>query len=93
MENIMAKWEYKFETLKGNTYINLDKDKDKEPYSPINELGEEGWELISIAPTKDEDLYFGYFKREKVKDSYEVKHGARLGLDTNIKIDPKNYLK
>lgn len=89
----MTGWEYRVEALKRDTYFFWDEEKKQETYIPISELGKQGWELINVVQTEDQDLPLGYFKKEIKKDKYEIKPGAKLALDTNLKIDPSTYLK
>ena len=56
----MAKWEYTLETLHGNDFP-----KDKER---LNELGNEGWELVAVIESGvygRGSMPVAYFKRPK----------------------------
>lgn len=89
----MTGWEYRVETVKGDTYLVLNEGKKEATFVPLNELGKQGWELVNVVQIQEQDLPLGYFKKEIKKDKYEIKPGAKLGLDTNLKIDPSTYLK
>ena len=56
----MKKWEYKIKTNK-----NYGKDKDVD--FSLDEMGEAGWELVTVATVQYNDLIVlaHYFKREK----------------------------
>lgn len=76
----------------------------KDEWKPLNELGLDRWEMVGFQPDKKHSEYFiAVFKREiepeidvtsgnaREVEGLFVKHGARLNLDTNIKIDASSY--
>ena len=54
----MKRWEYKRLVING-------KYKDKYTEKKFNQLGEEGWELVSIYTLGDDERVFAMFRREK----------------------------
>lgn len=67
----------------------------EDQWEDINKLGEQGWELIGTTPYKDNvgDQYLiGFFKKQNNEVELKfgeitVRKGAKLNLDTNIKIN------
>lgn len=52
----MKKWQYDFRKIKSDSLINM---------VHLNELGNEGWEMIGVVALPAANIY--YFKREKVE--------------------------
>lgn len=52
----MKKWEYEYKHFSPESVINK---------NHLNEMGNDGWELISVIALPKANLY--YFKREKVE--------------------------
>lgn len=66
----MQKWEYiQVGYNSGSIYINGDEWKDRKPLPNIpthlNELGEQGWELITFIVSHDDTVGLAVFKRPK----------------------------
>lgn len=59
----MKKWEYKVINLKAKGVTNLVLSKEDEDV--LNKLGEQGWELVSSAPTVNGRTICCMLKREK----------------------------
>ncbi len=59
------KWEYRFEVNLGD--VNAPDDKDIE--TALNEIGGEGWELISVipVPTKTRKLNLAYYFKRNIE--------------------------
>lgn len=95
MKVIMKKWAYRSEIIKDDNYLiaKLDGTKYTENWKPLNELGEEGWEIIAIVDAHDSNETYmrAYMKKEVGR--YAIQSGAKLNLKTDIKISPDNYLK
>lgn len=90
---IMKKWEFKTVVLDKDTYITPNEDATSTIAIPINKLGEQGWELVNIIRDEENNNFLGYFKRELDSGNYAAKSGAKLNLQTDIKIKPESYLK
>lgn len=60
----MKKWEYKIVNLSAKGITNLVLSKEDE--ITLNKWGEEGWELVSTAPTVNGRTICCILKREKI---------------------------
>jgi hypothetical protein len=58
------RWEYLVETMTKERNITYNKDTDN-VRRKINEIGLDGWELISVVPDNNSNLQVLYFKRKK----------------------------
>lgn len=61
----MKKFEYKIENFKIHGMVNLILTKEHE--EKMNNLGKEGWELVSVNDTKNGRTVMAIFKREILK--------------------------
>ncbi|MTI49356.1 DUF4177 domain-containing protein [Sporosalibacterium faouarense] len=59
----MKKFEYKIVNFRTHGMVNLVLTKDHE--KQMNQLGEDGWELVDINDAKTGRTIMGIFKREK----------------------------
>lgn len=59
----MKKFEYRIENFRTHGMVNLVLTKDHE--EKMNELGEEGWELVGINDAKTGRTVMAIFKRER----------------------------
>ena len=60
----MRKFEYKIVNFKTHGMVNIILTKEHE--DKMNDLGEEGWELVDINDTKNGRTVMAIFKREKI---------------------------
>jgi len=58
------RWEYYVVTMGEERLITHNKDRD-DVSRKINEIGLEGWELVSVVPDNNSKLQRLYFKRKK----------------------------
>lgn len=91
----MKKWVYRSEFVQGDSYLVYVKKPEgdgggyTETWEPIDKLGAEGWEIISVANEGDNED--GYFRARMKKElgTYVTLSGAKLNLKTDIKIPVK----
>ena len=58
---IMTKFQYRFELSTGKSFSHAEEDRVEEE---LNEVGNQGWELVAVSPCGTENAYLGYwFKR------------------------------
>ena len=86
----MKKWIYRSVLVKGDSYLAIDdtsdSDKPIETWTPLSELGADGWELVSIVDERNGNNgnFRAYMKKET--GIYLTLTGSKLNLKTDIKI-------
>lgn len=63
-KELKMRWEYYVVTMGEERLITHNKDRD-DVSRKINEIGLEGWELVSVVPDNNSKLQRLYFKRKK----------------------------
>ena len=57
----MTKFQYRFQLNIGKSFSHAEEDRVEEE---LNDLGNQGWELVAVSPCGTENSYIGYwFKR------------------------------